>query len=114
MSLQQLSSGSNFPQVAIYWGELLSEESLNIVRELKAIGAAGDLFIDGALGSHTAFLHEAYSDEPQTTGAGYLTAEQVADHLKACTKAGIQGGFHVIRDYGTRRTGHDRQHATAF
>ncbi len=98
LSLQQLSSGSNFPQVAIYWGELLSEESLNIVRELKAIGAAGDLFIDGALGSHTAFLHEAYSDEPQTTGAGYLTAEQVADHLKACTKAGIQGGFHVIGD----------------
>ncbi|MEZ7822267.1 MAG: amidohydrolase [Candidatus Nanopelagicales bacterium] len=97
-SLQELSSGSNLPQVAIYWGELLSEDSLNIVRELKAIGAAGDLFIDGAIGSHTAFLKEPYSDDPQNTGAGYLTAEQVADHLRACTEAGIQGGFHVIGD----------------
>ena len=97
-SLQELSSGSNLPQVAIYWGELLSEDSLNIVRELKAIGAAGDLFIDGAIGSHTAFLKEPYSDDPQNTGAGYLTAEQVAQHLRACTEAGIQGGFHVIGD----------------
>jgi predicted amidohydrolase YtcJ len=97
-SLQELSSGSNLPQVAIYWGELLSEDSLNIVRELKAIGAAGDLFIDGAIGSHTAFLKEPYSDDPQNTGAGYLTAEQVAHHLRACTEAGIQGGFHVIGD----------------
>ena len=97
-SLQELSSGSNLPQVAIYWGELLSEDSLNIVRELKAIGATGDLFIDGAIGSHTAFLKEPYSDDPQNTGAGYLTAEQVADHLRACTEAGIQGGFHVIGD----------------
>ena len=97
-SLQELSSGSNLPQVAIYWGELLSEDSLNIVRELKAIGAAGDLFIDGAIGSHTAFLKEPYSDDPQNTGAGYLTAEEVADHLRACTEAGIQGGFHVIGD----------------
>ena len=97
-SLQELSSGSNLPQVAIYWGELLSEDSLNIVRELKAIGAAGDLFIDGAIGSHTAFLKEPYSDDPQNTGAGYLTAEQVAAHLRACTEAGIQGGFHVIGD----------------
>lgn len=97
-SLQELSTGSNLPQVAIYWGELLSADSLNIVRELKAIGAGGDLFIDGAIGSHTAFLHEPYFDEPQTTGASYLTAEQVADHLGACTRAGIQGGFHVIGD----------------
>ena len=97
-SLQELSTGPNLPQLAIYWGELLSEYSLDIVRELKAIGAGGDLFIDGAIGSHTAFLHEPYSDEPQTTGASYLTAEQVAEHLRACTKAGIQGGFHVIGD----------------
>ena len=97
-SLQELSSGSNVPRVAIYWGELFSEDTLNIVRELKAIGAGGDLFIDGAIGSHTAFLKDPYSDDPQNIGAGYLTAEQVAHHLRACTEAGIQGGFHVIGD----------------
>ena len=97
-SLHELSSRSNLPKVAMYWGELLTEDSLNIVRELKAIGAGGDLFIDGAIGSHTAFLKEPYSDDPQNTGAGYLTAEQVADHLRACTQARIQGGFHVIGD----------------
>ena len=29
------------------------------IRELGAIGAAGDLFVDGSLGSHTACLHDA-------------------------------------------------------
>ncbi|MGW5637465.1 hypothetical protein, partial [Streptomyces sp. NPDC003832] len=30
---------------------------------LGAAGAAGDLFVDGALGSHTACLHRPYADE---------------------------------------------------
>ncbi|MGH3620551.1 MAG: amidohydrolase family protein, partial [Sciscionella sp.] len=31
-------------------------------------------------------------------GARYLDAAQIAEHLVACTRAGVQGGFHVIGD----------------
>jgi predicted amidohydrolase YtcJ len=77
-----------------YWGEL---DGVERARELGAAGAAGDLFADGALGSHTACLDAAYVDEP-TSGHAYLDAEQVARHVVACTRAGLQGGFHAIGD----------------
>ena len=77
-----------------YWGEL---DGVERARELGAVGAGGDLFADGALGSHTACLHAAYLDEP-TSGHAYLTARQVAGHVAACTSAGLQAGFHAIGD----------------
>jgi len=97
-SLRDLASRPHMPHLAIYWGELWSEHSAQIVAELNAIGLGGDLFIDGAIGSRTALLHEPYTDLHTTQGAGYLTPEQVANHLSACTNAGMQGGFHVIGD----------------
>ena len=77
-----------------YWGEL---DGVERARELGAVGAGGDLFADGALGSHTACLHAAYLDEP-TSGHAYLSVEQVAGHVAACTSAGLQAGFHAIGD----------------
>ena len=77
-----------------YWGEL---DAIEKARDLGAVGAAGDLFVDGALGSHTACLSAAYADE-DTVGAAYLDAQQVAGHVLACTKAGLQAGFHAIGD----------------
>jgi predicted amidohydrolase YtcJ len=82
------------PDVVGYWGERGGVER---ARELGALGAAGDLFADGALGSHTAYLREVYADLDDR-GAGYLTAAQVRDHVVACTAAGLQAGFHVIGD----------------
>jgi predicted amidohydrolase YtcJ len=66
-------------------------------RELGAAGAAGDLFADGSIGSHTAWLREAYADADHS-GHGYLTAAAVRDHVVACTEAGLQAGFHAIGD----------------
>lgn len=97
-SLKELATQAGMPHLAIYWGELFSEHTQKIVNDLEAIGAGGDLFIDGAIGSRTAFLRDPYSDNHNTRGAGYLSIEQVADHLVGCTQAGIQGGFHVIGD----------------
>ena len=77
-----------------YWGEL---DALDKVRFLGAVGAAGDLFVDGALGSHTACLTAPYADEA-TSGHQYLDAAQVAAHVVACTRAGVQAGFHAIGD----------------
>ncbi len=76
-----------------YWAEQDTEKA----RALGAVGAAGDLFADGALGSHTACLHEPYADAAHT-GTAYLDAGAVAAHVVACTEAGLQAGFHAIGD----------------
>ena len=47
-------------------------------RELGAVGAGGDLYADGALGSRTAHLREPYVRRSTACGHGYLAAEQVA------------------------------------
>jgi predicted amidohydrolase YtcJ len=82
-----------------YWGELLAVDK---ARELGAAGAAGDLFVDGALGSRTACLHEDYRDG-EGHGSAYLETEQVRDHVVACTRGGVQAGFHAIGDEAVRR-----------
>ncbi|MCL8012481.1 amidohydrolase [Streptomyces sp. AS02] len=81
------------PRVIGYW----AEQDVEKARELGAVGAAGDLFVDGALGSHTACLHEPYADAAHT-GTSYLDANAVAAHVAACTEAGLQAGFHAIGD----------------
>ncbi|MET9884043.1 amidohydrolase [Streptomyces sp. NPDC006430] len=81
------------PRVFGYW----ADRDLEQAKALGAIGAAGDLFVDGALGSHTACLHAPYADAGHT-GTGYLDAAQVAEHVAACTEAGLQAGFHAIGD----------------
>ena len=84
-------------EVVGYWGELAETGGVQRALDLGAVGAAGDLFADGALGSHTACLADPYLDE-DTSGLAYLTAGQVAHHVAACTEAGLQAGFHAIGD----------------
>ena len=81
-------------QVIGYWGEL---DGVDRARELGAVGAGGDLFADGALGSHTACLRAPYDDLDET-GHPYLDQEQVARHVAACSLTGMQAGFHAIGD----------------
>jgi predicted amidohydrolase YtcJ len=92
-----LSGAQNgLPQVYGYWGELMSAEK---ARELGAVGAGGDLYADGALGSRTAHLRQPYLDgENGGHGHGYVSAEQVAEHVVDCARHGMQGGFHAIGD----------------
>lgn len=86
------------PAVFLYWGELASNGGIERAQYLGATGVGGDLFLDGALGSRTAALHDPYSDAPDTSGALYVDEEETLDHLVACTRAGMQAGFHVIGD----------------
>ncbi|RKT67316.1 hypothetical protein DFJ66_0491 [Saccharothrix variisporea] len=88
--LADLLAGAEGPQVVGYWG---SRDPI----DLPVRGLAGDLFVDGALGSRTAALCDPYADA-DTSGALYLSADEIAAHLVACTQAGLQGGFHVIGD----------------
>ncbi|MFF9865883.1 amidohydrolase [Streptomyces sp. NPDC013953] len=97
-ALLALAAEESGPRVVGYWAEAVSgEKDARRIRELGAVGAAGDLFADGSLGSHTACLHEPYADAGHT-GTAHLDAAAVAAHVTACTEAGLQAGFHAIGD----------------
>ncbi|WP_028814024.1 amidohydrolase [Streptomyces flavidovirens] len=96
--LLKLAAERPGPRVFGYWAEQVADaKDAARVRELGAAGAAGDLFVDGSLGSHTACLHSPYADAAHT-GAAYLDTAAVAAHVTACTEAGLQAGFHAIGD----------------
>nr|WP_196837020.1 amidohydrolase family protein [Zhihengliuella flava] len=98
------AEGDSVPLVRLYWAGLTSDESE--ARDLASsfgpafAGLGGDLNIDGSIGSRTAALHRDYADAPGERGTLALSAELIATHLVACTRAGIQAGFHVIGDAG--------------
>lgn len=91
-------------EVVGYWGEQVdnAEQARELIAETGTRGLAGDLFIDGALGSRTAWLHEPYADIPAccptSNGNSYLDVDAITAHLCACTEAGVTAGFHSIGD----------------
>ncbi|MGW1534999.1 amidohydrolase [Streptomyces aureus] len=91
--LLRLAAEESGPRVVGYW----ADRDVDRARALGAVGAAGDLFVDGSLGSHTACLHEPYGDADHT-GLAHLDTDAVAAHVVACTEAGLQAGFHAIGD----------------
>ncbi len=62
-------------------------------------GIAGDLNVDGSLGSRTAAVRSPYVDGGGD-GTLYLDAERIANHITSASRAGVQAGFHVIGDRG--------------
>ncbi|MCP3816983.1 amidohydrolase [Streptomyces sp. A3M-1-3] len=96
--LLKLAGEEPGPRVFGYWADHVTDaEDADRIRELGAIGAAGDLFADGSLGSHTACLHEPYADASHS-GTAHFDSAAVAAHVTACTEAGLQAGFHAIGD----------------
>lgn len=98
LDLLALSREEPGPLATGYWGQLARDGGVDRARDLGAVGAGGDLFVDGAIGSRTACLCTPYSDAPGVTGAAYHSADEVAEHVVAATRAGLQAGFHVIGD----------------
>lgn len=97
-ALLELAAGTDMPEVVPYWGERATDELADRAKRLGVRGLAGDLFVDGALGSRTAALCDPYTDDPSTSGTRYLDRHAIAQHLVDCTNAGLQAGFHVIGD----------------
>jgi hypothetical protein len=103
--LRALTAAEAGPRVHAYWAEAVTGPAdLDRLRDLGAVGAGGDLFVDGSLGSRTAALHAPYADITEATGGvghrgvTYLDADTIARHLTLCTQAGVQAGFHAIGD----------------
>lgn len=98
----------DLPEVQAYRGELAGDagHAREIVARLgvSVLGLAGDLCADGSVGSRTSAFREPYGDAVDAglpadhRGHGYLDADQVRDHVVACTQVGLQAGFHVIGD----------------
>jgi predicted amidohydrolase YtcJ len=91
-----LAAVEPLPDVVPYWGELGA--GIERARTLGARGVAGDLSVDGSLGSRSARLSEPYADEPSSRGSLYIDQEAATEHVITCTKAGLQAGFHCIGD----------------
>lgn len=99
--LRELLATEHGVEVRAYWGEAATDadHARSILDATGAHGLAGDLFVDGSLGSRTAWLHEPYSDDAAAgTGNSYLDTDAVAAHVRACTELGVQAGFHAIGD----------------
>lgn len=94
------AGGAGTVRTDAYWGEWVDDpvRASHLRQALGVIGLGGDLYLDGSFGARNAGLLEPYSDAPDTTGDLYLTVEEAATHLVACTRAGVQGGFHAIGD----------------
>jgi predicted amidohydrolase YtcJ len=96
---QEIRDVDHAVEVTGYWGQAVrsADEARELIAATGARGLAGDLFVDGALGSRTAWLHEPYADG-QGCGTCHLDPDAVVAHLLACTEAQIPAGFHVIGD----------------
>lgn len=92
--VKDLRAEFTLPEVVPYWGQHMGGEGL----DAPVVGFAGDLCMDGAIGSRTAAMHQPYADA-DTSGHLYLDENQVRDHVVFCTQRGVQAGFHVIGDH---------------
>lgn len=89
-------------EVRGYWGEAVTtaDGARDLLAATGAHALGGDLFVDGSIGSHTAWLNQPYADH-EGCGRSYLDVDAIAAHVSACTQAKIQAGFHVIGDAAT-------------
>ncbi|WP_082952331.1 amidohydrolase [Mycobacterium kubicae] len=96
----QLRAVDHGVQIIGYWGEAVTTaaQARTLIAETGAHGLAGDLFIDGALGSRTAWLQEPYADAPGCFGTRHIEFDAIEAHVRACTEADVTAGFHVIGD----------------
>ena len=82
--------------LATYWTVGYGDERLT-VRSIKAS-------IDGALGSHGAWLLEPYDDMPASTGLNTTPVEEIREKARLAMEHGYQLNVHAIGDRGNRET----------
>lgn len=56
-------------------------------------------FVDGSLGSTTAWFYEPYADAPQTSGLQMVNLDDLAKQIQGADRAGLQVAVHAIGDH---------------
>jgi len=103
--LVDLLATTTGPHVVGYWGVKRTDPAT--AARLGAHGLAGGPVRGRRVGFAYRGAHPpVHRLTPGNTGAAYLSVSEVAEHVVACTRAGIQAGFHVI---GGRRRHHCRR-----
>ena len=71
-------------RVVSYWGEPATPSLIAEVTADGVRGLAGDLCMDGAIGSRTAWLSRAVRRRPRQSrrGVRYLSVEEITEHLR--------------------------------
>src|SRR5690606_19774978 len=120
-------AGSGFETVDL-WRSMIDDGSLKIrmyamirasaeeletkAPEYRVVGYGGDrltvrsikVSIDGALGSHGAWLLEPYDDMPSSTGLNTAPLEEVREKARIALEHDYQLNVHAIGDRGNRET----------
>ena len=93
-------AAEGLPHLVAYRGEpcVTVDDAREVLAAIPGLtGLGGDLDVDGSFGSRTAALRAPYADGPGD-GTLHLSAERIANHVAAASRAGVQAGFHVIGD----------------
>jgi predicted amidohydrolase YtcJ len=94
---------------------MLSEDNETLAERLPGYRVAGEAggfvsvggikrWVDGALGSHGAWLLEPYSDQPDSTGLNIVTPEELRESARLALLHDLQLCSHAIGDRANRET----------
>ena len=96
-SLLALAREEPGPRVLGYWGELPSRAASSGPGRWVPSAPAATCSPTARSAVAPPACTSGYTDA-DTTGYAYVDAAQVAAHVAACTRAGLQAGFHAIGD----------------
>lgn len=99
-------SGKDTLRVAYYvsesnWADYVARATAFPVRDDRLWIAGFKAFMDGSLGSRTAYMHEPFTDKHPVRGLltdTMLIPGRMADNFRAADKAGLQCAVHAIGD----------------
>ncbi len=103
--------GGDTLRVGVYvsepvWSEYLERVKAFPVRDDRLWIAGFKAYMDGSLGSRTAYMHEPFSDQPGNRGLlsdTMLAAGRMEANLMTADRAGLQAAIHSIGDEANHR-----------
>jgi len=81
------------------WQYMVNEKELGGETEKLSWGGIKG-FVDGSLGSRTAWMYEPYTDDPSTTGLPPRNADILGNWMADADAAGLELSIHAIGDRG--------------
>jgi predicted amidohydrolase YtcJ len=80
----------------------LGTDEVERVKDVSPSRIGGDFFLDGAFGSHTAWMRDPYRSQPPSgssvTGTSYRSDDELFEFFRSAQRADMQVGVHAIGD----------------